>query len=72
MKIQFPDDFKGPQLEAQIGDKHFKFSNGGTPFEVDDDVARHLIGLGYFVACAPENKAVPTAELPKQTEPRKG
>lgn len=72
MKIKFADDFKSPKLDVQVGDKQFAFTNGGTPFDVDDDVGRHLIGLGYFVECAPETEAVPTAELSKPTAQRKG
>lgn len=72
MKIKFADDFKSPSLEVQIGDKQFVFTNGGAPFDVNDDVARHLIGSGYFVECAAETEAVPTAELPKVSAPRKG
>ncbi len=72
MKIKFNSDFESPTLEVQIGDKLFSFSNGGTPFDVDEDVARHVIRLGFFEECGPETEAVPTAELPKPTAARKG
>lgn len=72
MKIKFADDFNGSKLDVQIGDKPFSFTNGGTPFDINEDVGRHLIGLGFFVECAPETEAVPTAELPKQAVQRKG
>lgn len=69
MKIKFADDFKGDKLEGQIGDKTFYFSNGGTPFDVSEELGQYLLNLGYFVIC--DDEAAKTAELPQTPAPRK-
>lgn len=71
MKIQFAPDFKGEQVDIQIGDQRFEFHNGGTPFEVSEPVGMYCLRLPHFVATPEETPAVEVAATEQEVAPRK-